>query len=53
MEKLIKENSTFEKLSDITDGDYVRSVLITLEKGSIQNLTDREFEKVLGMLHFE
>ena len=30
MEKLIKDNSTFEKLSDITDSDYVRSVLITL-----------------------
>ena len=53
MDKFIKENSTFEKLSDITDGDYVRSVLITLEKGSVQNLTDKEFEKVLNMLHFE
>lgn len=27
--------------------------MITLEKGSVQNLTDREFEKVLNMLHFE
>ena len=53
MEKLIKDNSTFEKLSDITDSDYVRSVLITLEKGSLQNLTDKDFEKVLNMLHFE
>jgi hypothetical protein len=53
MEKLIKDNSTFEKLSDITDSDYVRSVLITLEKGSLQNLNDKDFEKVLNMLHFE
>lgn len=53
MEKLIRDNSTFEKLSDITDGDYVRSVLVTLEKGSVQNLTDKEFEKVLNMMHFE
>ena len=47
MDKFIKENSTFEKLSDITDGDYVRSVLITLEKGSVQNLTDKEFENYI------
>ena len=51
MDKFIKENSTFEKLSDITDGDYVRSVLITLEKGSVQNLTDKEFEIYILNLH--
>lgn len=28
MEKEIREKNTFEKLSDITDGDYVRSVLL-------------------------
>lgn len=56
LEKLdenIRRNNTFEKLCDITDGDYVRSVLLSLEKASIQELSDREFEKVLNLHHFE
>ena len=41
MEKQIREKNTFEKLSDITDGDYVRSVLLNHEKTTVQELNDK------------